>query len=76
VVMYHIGRLEFPDGQDQDVYLEDIASDPDLCPLISHEGPLYSLRQPNVAVEPALDCYSRPLLVKDLSLDAGDLRNA
>ncbi len=41
--------LQLPYGGMKEVDLELIAQDPELCPLISHEGPLKVLRQPGVS---------------------------
>jgi len=48
-LMYKWGRLVRADGTEEQVLLTDIAQDPDLCPLITHDGkPLTYLRQKGV----------------------------
>jgi len=66
-LMYRYGRLELPDGTKLDIDLQEVASDPYLHSLISHEGELSSLRQPGVPKQTCLGLYTRPLLVRDLS---------
>jgi len=43
--MHRMARLVKPDGTEEEVDLHDIAKDPALAPLMSHEGVLKYLRQ-------------------------------
>jgi len=56
-LMYKWGRLVRADGTEEHVLLTDIAQDPDLCPLITHDGkPLTYLRQKGVPeLEPLVE---------------------
>lgn len=49
-LMHKKGRLVTPDGEEKEVDVLEIAQDPDLCHLVSHEGPLKYLRQAEVPV--------------------------
>lgn len=51
---YEVAKLEYPDGQTSHVLMSDIATDPVLSYLISHEGPMRVLRQPSVPAPMAL----------------------
>lgn len=49
-LMHKKGKLVTPEGEEKEVEVLEIAQDPDLCHLVSHEGPLKYLRQAEVPV--------------------------
>lgn len=59
-LMFRTARLVRADGTEEYVDLGDIAQDPELGPLITHEGELGILRQPGVEELPAMQPIQLP----------------